>query len=293
MKSNLKRIIPILLLVTLIFTVMPYPVYAAETYGYEIVVDPAPVAAGSEVTVTFRLTDYDQLTEAGENKSALRGFQIDIANSNDLLQNATCTSLVTDTENVLSNTVAYQSARDIIRQMYMKMSGTMAYTVTDLLEVKIPIPETLTEAGTIEFPVTIYFQNEAGDKITYTDTIQIPYTVAETPDVPTYDVDVSWGSLAYTYTDPVWNAATHSYSGGGWTVDEDGGDKITLTNNGTSSVTARLTYTTERTDITGSFDQSELILEAEASATAKLTLSGKPSEELNQTAIGTVTVTLE
>lgn len=80
MRKN-KRILTSLLAVILVFTMVPLSVMAAETYGYEVLVEPSTVAIGEEVTLTFRLTDY---TEA---KSGIRGFQIDITDVDDVLHN--------------------------------------------------------------------------------------------------------------------------------------------------------------------------------------------------------------
>lgn len=287
-----KRILTSLLTAILAFSMVPLPALAAETYGYEVVVDPSPVAIGEEVTLTFRLTDY---TEA---KSGIRGFQIDITDVDDVLHNAVCTALVTDTEDLLSNTAKYQKNRDIVRHAYVKMSGAMSYEDAALLEVKFTIPETYTEAGTLSLPLKVLIQNEAGDKITYTDTIDIPYSPdgssPEQPDPDVVNVDIVWGALSYTYTDGAWNAKSHTYNGAGW-LDNDSGF-VTVSNAGKVDTTAEFVFVSNRNEISGSFTDGEasvtgpVALSAGQSQKVYLTLSGKPSEDLSNATIGTVTV---
>lgn len=297
----MKRIIRItgfLLVTILLIAMLPATVAAAETYGYEVAIVPSPVAIGSTVTLTFRLTDY---TDA---KSGIRGFQIDITDVDDVLHEAVCTSLVTDTDELLSNTAKYQSSRGLVRHAYAKMSGTMSYDDSDLLEVKFTIPETYTEAGTLSLPLKILIQNEAGDKLTYTDTIEISYVPAgDVPDKPPdpdddiISVDVAWGNMEFAYTEGTWSTQTHTYEGTGWA--DNGSGYVTVTNSGTVNATATFAYQTERTDIFGDFfsDDGPISgaqdLSVGNSLTAHLVLSGKPSEYLGEgIVIGTVTVTI-
>lgn len=294
---KINKITAFFLVTILLVTMLPIIAAAAETYGYEVVIDPSTVAIGSEVTLTFRLTDY---TDA---KSGIRGFQIDITDVDDVLHEAVCTSLVTDTENLLSNTAKYQTSRDIVRHAYVKMSGAMSYEDSDLLEVKFTIPETYTEAGTLSLPLQILIQNEAGDKLTYTDTIEISYAPAsEIPDKPVdpdddvVNVDVTWGAMEFSYTDGTWNAQSYTYEGAGWT--DNGTGYVTVSNTGTVAATATFAFASDREEISGSFtDGTNAIagsvdIAAGQSQTAYLLLSGKPTEELSNTKIGTVTVTI-
>lgn len=288
---NMNKIAIFFLIAALLVTMMPLTVAAAETYGYEVVVSPSPVAIGSEVTLTFRLTDY---TEA---KSGIRGFQIDITDVDDVLPKAVCTALVKDTDNLLSNTAKYQTSRDIIRHAYVKMSGAMSYDDADLLEVRFTIPETYTEAGTLSLPLQVLIQNEAGDKLTYKDTIEIRYAPASEipsePDEPeVVNVDVSWGSMEFVYTDGTWNPQTYTYEGGGWT--DNGSGYVKVSNTGSVDTTAAFAYTTTRTDIAGSFDVAGTAdLTAGSEITAWLTLTGKPDGYLEgKVVIGAATVTI-
>lgn len=283
-----KIIMAFLLAAVLLVGSLPMTAIAAEAYGYEVGIAPSPVAIGSEVTLTFRLTDYT------DSKSGIRGFQIDLTDVDDVLHNAVCTTLVKDTENCLTNTAKYQSSRDIVRHAYTKMSGTMDYSVDELLEVKFVIPDSYAEAGTLSLPLRILIQNAAGDKLTYNDTVEIRYVPAsEIPDGPDQEivnVDVTWGAMEFVYTDGVWNTEKHIYEGAGWT--DNGTGYVTVKNSGTVETSARFFYITDRTDISGVFNVETVpVLEAGGEVTARLTLNGKPEKALSEkTVIGSVTV---
>lgn len=287
--KKFNRILAILLAAMMLFAGFPLTASAAETYGYEVVVNPSPVAIGEEVTLIFRLTDY---TAA---KSGIRGFQIDITDVDDVLHQAVCTSLVKDTEDLISNTAKYQSGRDLVRHAYAKMSGAMSYTDSDLLKVTFTIPETYTEAGTLSLPLKALIQNEAGDKLTYTSTIEIQYAPAgeiTNPDV--VSVDVIWGAMEFVYSDGTWNTVTHSYDGTGWTDQESG--FVTVANTGTQNTTAAFSFTSNFDRIQGSFTDGTSPIDGPVdvvpnqSKTVYLCLSGTPMEELDKAVLGTVTV---
>lgn len=288
----MHRITGFLLVAILLAAMLPTAAAAAETYGYEVDIAPSPVTIGSTVTLTFRLTDY---TDA---KSGIRGFQIDITDVDDVLHEAVCTPLVTDTENLLTNVAKYQSKRDLVRHAYTKMSGALSYDNSNLLEVKFTIPETYTEAGTLSLPLQILIQNEAGDKLTYKDTIVISYVPSsESPSEPGTDVvsvDVTWGAMAFTYTDGAWDPRSCTYAGAGWA--DDGTGYVTVKNTGASPATATLSYQTDRKDIAGSFTNGTdaitdpLSIGKGEEITVYLRLTGKPEEILDNAVIGTVTV---
>lgn len=123
-----------------------------------------------------------------------------------------------------------------------------------------------------------------------------------------YSVDVSWGSMEFTYTSPAqgtWDPETHEYLGaedsGRWTYAEDA-NKITVTNHSNAAVEAGLTYTAAEgyEDIEGIFDSAALNLptavgtevDAAPSDSALLEISGELPESEESVTVGTVTVTL-
>lgn len=136
-----------------------------------------------------------------------------------------------------------------------------------------------------------------------------------------YSVDVTWGSLAFTYgvdssqtaTTAKWNPATHTYTDSitatssqniVWKPAEDGiSNKITVTNHSNAGVKADLTYTAkdEFSKIKETFSNGNITLNtAEGTEVANaptdfstLSLAGELNKTItNGTAVGTVTVTL-
>lgn len=117
----------------------------------------------------------------------------------------------------------------------------------------------------------------------------------------TNTVTVTWGELAYTYTDGAWNPATHAYDiGGGWAPNQANGDAITVQNEGANEVRVKFQYTRTDTAIGGSFVDSDgdyiyspIDLPANRTQTVRLCLTGRPDKALDNEKIGSVTVRLE
>lgn len=110
--------------------------------------------------------------------------------------------------------------------------------------------------------------------------------------VRTNTVTVTWGELAFTYEDGTWNPRTHAYVGGGWKANSTGGDRITVKNEGTNTVTVTCTYTKSDAAIEGNLSSSTGSLAAGRTQTVTLSLTGKPTRSLTNAKIGTVTVRL-
>ena len=116
----------------------------------------------------------------------------------------------------------------------------------------------------------------------------------------TNTVIVTWGELAYTYTDGAWNPATHDYDiGGGWAPNRKNGDVITVQNEGANEVRVWFRYTRTDTAIGGSFADSagntvsSISLPISGTKTVRLCPTGRPGKALNNAKIGSVTVRLE
>ena len=110
--------------------------------------------------------------------------------------------------------------------------------------------------------------------------------------VRTNTVTVTWGELAFTYEDGTWNPRTHAYVGGGWKANSTGGDRITVKNEGTNTVTFTCTYKKSDAAIEGNLSSTTGSLAAGRTQTVTLSLTGKPTRSLANTKIGTVTVRL-
>ena len=114
-------------------------------------------------------------------------------------------------------------------------------------------------------------------------------------------VTITWGELAYTYTDGAWNPATHDYDiGGGWAPNQTNGDIITVRNDSADEVRVSFQYTKTNAAIGGSFVNSEghgiysaIEMPVSGTQTVRLCLTGRPGKALNNAKIGSVTVRLE
>ena len=104
--------------------------------------------------------------------------------------------------------------------------------------------------------------------------------------------------MGFVYQKGLWNPETHQYGVGTWNPDRDGSSQISISNNGTESVKAFLTYTQVDTSYSGSFQNgndeniSAITLSAGDNTSAYLVLAGTPSEEFSNNVLGTVTVTI-
>ena len=119
-------------------------------------------------------------------------------------------------------------------------------------------------------------------------------------EIRTNTVTVTWGELAYTYTDGAWNPATHAYDiGGGWAPNHANGDAVTVRNEGANAVRVRFRYTQTDTAIGGSFADSDgntvslIALPVNRTKTVRLRPTGRPDKALDNEKIGSVTVRLE
>ena len=125
--------------------------------------------------------------------------------------------------------------------------------------------------------------------------------------VTVYSVDITWGSMAFTYSEgssPTWNPATHTYSSGGTGGWSHNGNTVTVTNHSNTKVTANHTYTPETgyERISGSFGNKSTMnlataerttVEEAPTDTAELSLTGTLASTLTDpTTVGTITVTI-
>ena len=126
-------------------------------------------------------------------------------------------------------------------------------------------------------------------------------TVCGEKETRTNTVTITWGELAYTYTDGAWNPATHEYDiGGGWAPNRKDGDVITVQNEGANVVRVKFQYTQTNTAISGKFANNDgdyiyspIELKINRTQTVQLCLTGRPDKALSNAKIGSVTVRLE
>ena len=110
-------------------------------------------------------------------------------------------------------------------------------------------------------------------------------------------VDITWSALDFTYSDGTWNPENHAYENGGWKTNTPDSNQITVENKGEAKVTVTFSYTKTNSAVSGSFADkagkpitSPVILPTKNKKYARLTLAGKPDQNLENAAIGTVTI---
>ena len=159
-----------------------------------------------------------------------------------------------------------------------------------------PITETITSAGGTDSHAVYGTYQHEGEAATV------------------YSVDVSWGSMEFTYTDgavtKTWNPSTHQYNesfGDGSWSNHDGANKVTVTNRSNKALTATVEAATSASyaGITAKVDNASLSLEDASSgattevagsastASATISLSGALTDKnANKAKIGSITVTI-
>lgn len=117
-----------------------------------------------------------------------------------------------------------------------------------------------------------------------------------------YNVELSWGTMEFTYTvDRNWNTTTHTWDPaetGTWAPAAVGANVITITNHSSAAITASGTFASlDGFDVTGTVSAAVTLDAANGETvdtdTLTLTLDGSIAETVNtSTKVGTVTVTI-
>jgi hypothetical protein len=220
-------------------------VAAAENYTYEISATTTTPTIGSEFEVAISLTNYAEM------ESGIRGLQIDVTNIDpDVLEVVSHSAMLTEIT-AASNKTSYSSTGNYVRYVYLKISGTMDKTATDLMKFRLKVKDTLTEDGTITLPITIKI-GTTSENITLKDSLTINYTTAS---ANVSSVDVSWGSMEFIYDEGEWDTESHKWVNGGWEPSAEDSNLIAVANTGNTDVKMQLSYATNDTndDLSGSF----------------------------------------
>ena len=112
-------------------------------------------------------------------------------------------------------------------------------------------------------------------------------------------VDITWSALDFTYSDGTWNPEKHAYENGGWKTKTPDSNQICVENKGVTAVKVTFRYTQKNSAVSGSFTDeagnaitSPMTLPAKNKKYTRLTLEGRPNQNLTSAEIGTVTITL-
>ena len=287
MKKSISQAICLALCLAMLLC-FPLTVKAESALGHTVTLSSDSVNVGEIVTVTISLTGYTADTE--EN---IRGVQIDVTNVDSTILSVEDKQSLIVNPAAASNTASYSTANKRVRLLYSDYTNYLSKPWSDVFQIKFKIKETVTESGSITLPVTVKIQT-ASDQVTLKSNCVINYTAEP---LTVFNVDITWGSLSYSYSDGTWNPSTHEYEGSGWTCAENS-NAVTVANNGDDSVQIGFTYTakSDYREISGSFKDSgnnavsSFTLASGNSRTTYLAVSGKPNGELSSTAVGQVTV---
>ena len=287
MKKSISQAICLALCLAMLLC-FPLTVKAESALGHTVTLSSDSVNVGEIVTVTISLTGYTADTE--EN---IRGVQIDVTNVDSTILSVEDKQSLIVNPAAASNTASYSTANKRVRLLYSDYTNYLSKPWSDVFQIKFKIKETVTESGSITLPVTVKIQT-ASDQVTLKSNCVINYTAEP---LTVFNVDITWGSLSYSYSDGTWNPSTHEYEGSGWTCAENS-NAVTVANNGDDSVQIGFTYAakSDYSEISGSFKDSgnnavsSFTLASGNSRTTYLALSGKPNGELSSTAVGQVTV---
>lgn len=120
-------------------------------------------------------------------------------------------------------------------------------------------------------------------------------------ELQTITVTITWGAMAFTYTDGAWDPETHSSLPGKWAADSTDGNMITVENSGNSEVDVSFIYakSDDNSAVDGRFANEQgsdiegfAALPVGDKKYARLLLSGKPEHSMSAETVGTVTVCL-
>lgn len=111
-------------------------------------------------------------------------------------------------------------------------------------------------------------------------------------------IDITWGTMEFTYFDGDWNPETHRYENGGWAPTHADGDLIAIKNTGNVAVDVQFAYAQADTAVNARFSigteplTAPVALPVGEEKTIRLTLTGKPGGGMAGATLGTVTVTI-
>lgn len=227
-----NRILSLLLALCLMVLALPMSVVAAETFTYKVSATTTTPSIGSEFEVVISLTNYDSLD------AEIRGLQIDVTNIDTSVFEIVSHSTMISDASAASNKTSYSSSKNYIRLVYLQLAGSMDKSVTDVMKFRLKVKSDLTEGGSITLPITLKI-GTMSENITLTDSLTINYQQASSS---TVSVEVSWGSMEFTYDDGTWDDEKHKWVNNGWKPSTTDSNLITVKNTGSTDVKMELSY---------------------------------------------------
>lgn len=289
-----KRILSLLLALCLMALVLPTSVFAAETFTYKVLATTTTPSIGSEFEVVISLTNYDSVD------AEIRGLQIDVTNINTSVFEIVSHSTMINDTSAASNKTSYSSSKNYIRLVYLQLAGSMDKSVTDVMKFRLKVKSDLTEDGSITLPISLKI-GTMSENITLTDSLTINYQEASSS---TVSVDVSWGSMEFTYDDGTWDDEKHKWVNNGWKPSTTDSNLISVKNTGSTDVKMKLSYNSlsPYNDLNGTFIDStntviDSLINLDADGTERkywFNISGTTETRWtdNYITVGTITLTI-
>lgn len=289
-----KRILSLLLALCLMALVLPTSVFAAETFTYKVSATTTTPSIGSEFEVVISLTNYDSVD------AEIRGLQIDVTNIDTSVFEIVSHDTMISDASAASNKTSYSSSKKYIRLVYLQLAGSMDKSVTDVMKFRLKVKSDLTEDGSITLPISLKI-GTMSENITLTDSLTINYQESSSS---TVSVDVSWGSMEFTYDDGTWDDEKHKWVNNGWKPSTTDSNLISVKNTGSTDVKMKLSYNSlsPYNDLNGTFIDStntviDSLINLDADGTERkywFNISGTTETRWtdNYITVGTITLTI-
>lgn len=292
-------------------TVTANPTSAAAGDTITLTVTPATDYELDKLTVTYGDSNTTVTTTAGENntytftmpagavavsatfkstKAEITGFSIEVKDANGTTVQPSSNVYTIKEGYTVTYTVTGTHLDKGSGHVYVQYASGITADINKFWSIATDGNSATREIPTSYFTrTTTAFQIQySNDKMeTWKDTgIYIIYQAETT------SVNISWGSMNFTYSDEQVNSADK-----GWTCDEHA-NEITVENQGTKAIKATVAFTKSSTasnitNVSGSFGElNAMTLNATGKHTFTLTLTGKPDGALDGVTIGQVTVTI-
>lgn len=136
-----NKIISFALLLCFFVMMFPLNINASGNFEYNILSTTTTPCIGSEFEVVISLTNYADI------EHEIRGLQIDVKDIDLDVFEVVSHSTMIDDSNVGSNKTSFSETSGYVRFVYLKLSGTMDKSVTDVMRIKFKVKSDLPEDG--------------------------------------------------------------------------------------------------------------------------------------------------
>lgn len=171
----------------------------------------------------------------------------------------------------------------------------LPFGTQDLFQASVKLPDTEPEGGEWVFPVDYILIEKGGNSYKITDEVRVK---TGNSGQELQSISIEWGAMEFEWSEKKWNPNKLRYEEEMWK--DNGTGWVKVTNSGTDNVSGQILFSSERSEISGmirhdgekvSDEQPGLFrLAGNQSLTGHLQLNGRPSEPLNHSKIGNITL---